>query len=743
MRIVFGFVFVFVFVFLFLGSGRAQQAYILVLDDQTKQPVPFVNVCFESIQGKKANHGITDNDGKLTNPVLVRSIVAISYVGYQTLRDTILPNQTKTFYMVAKIMDLDQVVVTAQYKPLQVDRSIYKVELINRKQMSQLGAKNLSDALALETNIRLTQDASLGTGISIQGLSGEHVKILIDGIPVIGRMNGSIDLSQLNLYNADHVEIIEGPMSVVYGSNAIAGAINIITRENKQNKLMLGVNTYYETVGIYNIDAAFSLKKGNHILQFSGGRNFFSGFSEIKDSRDKLWKPKEQYNADLGYIYSLPKLKIKASGTFFSEVLPDKGPLLSPYYETAMDAWFRTQRAVVNSQIDAKTGAFHFVNLLASYSYYERSKTMYYNDLTTLQKVLTTNHSDHDTTDFSTLLVRGSFSKSNELSKFNYQLGFDCNVETGKGKRILDNIQEIGDYAVYSSLNLKPSEAIEFQPGIRMSYNTRYSASPVYSLNAKWDVSKLLNMRASWSKGFRAPSLKELYLYFVDVNHNVQGNENLKAENSDNLNMAINFNHDQNNMHWTFETTFFYNSIHNIITLAQLKGLLYTYINVDQYKTTGGEINVSFRKAPTLFVKTGFGRVGRYNSLVKEKSTFDNYNFTTDFTTSVNYKFLRYETNFTIYYKYTGRLPQFYVDAQEQIKEGFIASYHTLDVSVSKSFFRNRLETTIGLKNLFDNKNISISGGAPSGGAHSSSGTSSPVNWGRTAFIKLGYSFNK
>ena len=98
-------------------------------------------------------------------------------------------------------------------------------------------------------------------------------------MPVIGRMNGNIDISQLNLYNVDHIEVIEGPMSVIYGSNALAGVINIITKENKNTRLSAFGKGYIESVGIYNFDLGASWKKKDHVFSLSGGRNFFDGYT--------------------------------------------------------------------------------------------------------------------------------------------------------------------------------------------------------------------------------------------------------------------------------------------------------------------------------------------------------------------------------------------------------------------------------------------------------------------------------
>ena len=79
-------------------------------------------------------------------------------------------------------------------------------------------------------------------------------------MPVIGRMNGSLDLSQINVNNIERVEMIEGPMSVNYGTNALAGVINLITKDNVEG-VQLNTNAYYESVGQYNLDAKHCLRK--------------------------------------------------------------------------------------------------------------------------------------------------------------------------------------------------------------------------------------------------------------------------------------------------------------------------------------------------------------------------------------------------------------------------------------------------------------------------------------------------
>ena len=445
-------------------NGFGQQAVVRVQDGKTGQPVPFAHVCFQPIDGGQQAHAITQEDGTAQNLIVFRSVVAISYIGYETLYDTISPGENVTLSLKPKIQEMNEVVVTAQYSPQRVDKSIYKVKVINNLQIEQKAANNLTDLLNSELNIRISQDGALGTSMSLQGLSGEHVKFLVDGVPVIGRMNGNIDISQLNLYNVDHIEVIEGPMSVVYGSNALAGVINIITKENKNTRLSAYAKGYTESVGIYNFDLGGSYKIKNHVFLFSGGRNFFDGYSDDDSIRSVRWKPKRQYFFDGYYLFSRPKLKFKISSSWFDEKLLSRGNLMAPYYETAFDSYFLTSRSTSKIELNQKIRDYRYISLMGSYAWYARKKETVFIDLTTLEEHATINPEDFDTTRFHNALFRGTFSKSNPASRFNYQLGFDLNLEAGTGKRITDYKQQIGDYAAFLSVQYEPLKWVTIQP---------------------------------------------------------------------------------------------------------------------------------------------------------------------------------------------------------------------------------------------------------------------------------------
>jgi len=180
-----------------VGKIYGQQAAITIIDAKTKEAVPFATVCFGDSKSKNVKFLVTDMSGKVPNNVKETSAVTVTFVGYVTLVDSIKRGVSATFSLIPAVLNMDEVVITAQYAPEKADKSIYKINVINSRQIEQKASTNLADLLSTESNMRLSQGGVLGSSLSMQGLTGENVKFLIDGVPVVGRLNGNIDLSQL------------------------------------------------------------------------------------------------------------------------------------------------------------------------------------------------------------------------------------------------------------------------------------------------------------------------------------------------------------------------------------------------------------------------------------------------------------------------------------------------------------------------------------------------------------------
>jgi outer membrane receptor for ferrienterochelin and colicins len=729
-----------------------QENSIFLFDQKSKEPIIYANLLFTDLSSGVKSYSITDAKGKATNICKKKCQVTITYIGYATLIDTILPGESKKYYLDPTSIAMTEMVVTAQYTPTEATNSVYKVKIINEEEIKLRASNNLSNLLNDELNLRIEQDNIMGSNLSLQGIGGENVKILVDGVPVIGRMNGSLDLSQINVNNIERVEMIEGPMSVNYGTNALAGVINLITKDNVEG-VQLNTNAYYESVGQYNLDANIAYGKDKNNFQLNGGRNFFSGYSFNGDSRFMEWNPKEQYFTTFKYRRNLKTRTFKYKFEYFDELVWDKGSPFKDadtnsgyYYYLAKDGKYRTQRMNNNINYSGTILKNKYIDILFSHAYYEREKRMYFKNMYTLDEKLTSDPADHDTNNFNNWLLRGTLSQmKSDSARFNFQLGYDFNFETATGEKIEGKRKSIGDYAVFGSFQYKIRKSIIFQPALRYAYNTEYEAPVTPSLNIKFTKNNV-NIRASYARGFRAPSLKELYLDFVDINHKIFGNQDLKAESSDNYSLNISYQKVKDPFIFKIEPAFFFNQISDLIGLIpkqRVEGVdtnvIYLYSNFDKYSTIGGRMDLGFTFYPKLYVNTGFAYTGLYNSYFGSGQSLSDFEFYPEFSSNIKYVLEKYHTIFFLTYKYTGEIVNNWINLDDEVEKYTEADYHTLDFSISKSFKDNKYILVTGVKNILDVKQIATTGAAQ--GVHSSNGASRPVNWGRTFFLNFKYNF--
>jgi outer membrane receptor for ferrienterochelin and colicins len=668
-----------------------------------------------------------------------------SHISFIESQHTIEKGDTIIF-LNKKNIQLDQVFITAQITPKNQSNVVHKSKIIDRVDIDRQAATNLRELLDNQLNMSVNNDNVLGSSISMQGISGQNIKILIDGIPVIGRLNGNIDLSQINLNNIDRVEIIEGPLSVDFGTDALGGTINLITNKSQYDKSSSSINLYYETVGHYNSDINFSLKKNNNFFSFSGGRNYFDGWSQGDEfsfiptaqladtNRVKLWNPKEQFFAKIQFQKIFSNFKARAYYDFFDEKVTNLGFPRLPYYENAFDDYYYTRRNDLGLDVDYSPNKNNNFKLLSSFKKYNRKKNTYFKDLTSITQVLSSNISDQDTSDFSMIMNKLVYS-STRFKNLGFQIGLDSKFEQAKGVRIEGNSQTLGDHAIFTTAELKVNKFLSLRPALRASYNSKFNVPLIPSFNTLIKLNKI-DLRMSYARGFRSPTLKELYFEFVDINHNILGNKDLGSENSNNFQMSIDFKKNIDKLNINFSSNIFFNDINNLITLSQSPNSIeYSYFNIGEYKTKGVSNSLKFSNQNFNF-SIGNNYTGRYNNL---SSTFDNqkYNFSHSLSSSFTYFLNNQKLSLSAFYKFTGKIPVFYSD-NNQIFESSIDSYHLLDFIIKKSLINDKLKLKIGVKNLFNIQNISS---FSDNSIHSSSSSTQSVSYGRTIFTSLTFNF--
>lgn len=278
---------------LFHNIEAQSQTVISILD--AKDNTPLVGATIIPINEQIDDGGwITDFNGNAKLQIDKTIKIRVNYIGYLSLEREIQPEQIVEIRLEQDLLHLDEIVVTGSFIPTPSSKSLYKVKTLNQELIESRGAVNLGDVLQTQLNLKTIQDDVLGTRVVMQGISSPNVKMLMDGVPLVNGSGGEFDLSQINMNNVERIEVVEGPLSVQYGTNALAGTINIITKNYKMNEQQLNATAYGESVGQYNAGIGFAKGWEKVSLSIGGTRNQFTGYSSTGE-RKKNWIPRTQY----------------------------------------------------------------------------------------------------------------------------------------------------------------------------------------------------------------------------------------------------------------------------------------------------------------------------------------------------------------------------------------------------------------------------------------------------------------
>ncbi len=717
------------FVFISKIDVLGQNTSITVIDQNSQKRISFAEIILNKIDGQFLK-GLTTGANGVANFSINQAVdYEIMFLGYAHQTGRINLGEHIIIELVEESNLLDDVVVTGQYVPKKADQSIYKVDVVSSKELTERGINNLAEALTNETSLRISSDAT-GTKIEMQGMTGENVKYLIDGVPIVGRVGGDIDLSQINMDNVDHIEIIQGPMSVVYGTSAIAGVINIITKKNITSENIAKINAYADSKNTYNVGLYGSIIRGKYTVTASGNRNMFQGIDinmddegnmDTEEDRYMEFKPKLIYNGDLEYAYRNEDFNLRIGSSLMYSTLRD-------YTNLGLDFYYYTLRSISKITVSDKLSKNLSYNVIGAFTYFNRD----------VETLIQEEVNGKTSTRFDNYMTRGSFTHAKEGSKISYQFGWDINHEIGTGERVGTGKEDITDYAAFISVQWQILENLSLQPGLRFIYNTVFDAPIIPSINVQWKPIKSLNFRMSYAKGFRAPTLKELYLNFQDVNHNITGNPNLKAETTNSYNASLGYKFRAENFAIKIEPSVFFNDGSDVIALIVTNpgANAATYANVDFRRTLGGNFNVAFQHDNGLTLSAGYNLTGESRKNTGYDWTDVDYYENITFNAKYNYK--KWGLISQANYKFYGETPSLTTDLTSgELYNVYTESYSDLEITFSKQLYNNRINLVAGGKNLFDNYTQRTFG------YRNTDNIYSPINFGRTFFIKMNFRLTK
>ena len=277
-----------------------------VLDERTGEHLPYVNV-----QVKGTNIGtVTDESGHyfLKDLPIGRQTIIFSYVGYETLELPINMEADKTTELKAVIREISQqlnsVVVTANRYATKRQETATIVNVLSPQLFETTAVSCVADALSFQPGLRVENTCSNcgKTDLRINGLQGQYTQILMDSRPVFSSMASVYGLEQVPAAMIDRIEVMRGGGSAVYGANAIAGVVNIITKEPVRNFVNIANTSNINEHAGYDIntDLNASVMSENRKI----GAYLFASH-----------RTRSAYDRDLDGFSETPQLRVTNAGT--------------------------------------------------------------------------------------------------------------------------------------------------------------------------------------------------------------------------------------------------------------------------------------------------------------------------------------------------------------------------------------------------------------------------------------------
>ncbi|WP_051203876.1 TonB-dependent receptor plug domain-containing protein [Hugenholtzia roseola] len=517
---------------------------------------------------------------------------------------------------------LQAVVITATRTEKQLAHVNLPMQVISKSQIQQMGSLRLHEILQEQTGLTLMHDH--GSGIQIQGFAPDYTLILIDGEPLIGRTAGTLELSRLAVGNIKQIEIVKGPSSSLYGSEALAGVINIITEKAETTSADLALR--YGTNQTIDISTNLALKKKKWHLSTFLNRYASQGYDFTPESYGQTVEPFENYTAQAQFGYDFnDKVKFNISTRFFTENQSsrfDLGTNESPFLVSG-------------------TGKVEDFNFLPSFQFRLGNKSKwqlrYYlsSYKATSNLVQNADNQLFEETFFTQTFARPELQGDYFFNdKHTLTLGLGRLDESVEATRYAEKQRFYAHYG-YLQYDFTPNEKFNILIGSRIDAHSVYGNQLSPKLSFGYQILPRLWLKTSLGRGFKAPDFRQLYLNFNNAvaGYSVYGSEEianyiqemgnqiadvfinfeqmgvLKAERS----MAYNvgFQLDMLKDKIKIETNFFRNDIQDLIETqvvarTQNGQNIFSYLNKNSVLTQGVELNLSYKATPTLSFSAGY-----------------------------------------------------------------------------------------------------------------------------------------
>ena len=520
-------------VFIFMCSVSALWAQNVsfrgtITEKGSAEPLTGVNVYFKGTTLGTA----TDKNGRF----IIRNVkpgtyeVVISSMGYQRFRKkiTLSEKETQFDYSLEKTnSSLGEVVVTGTGTPHHLKRAPVQTELISKKLIEKVSASNFNDLmLTVSPSFDFSPNA-MGSFMQLNGLSNDYILVLINGKRVYGDMGGQTDLNRINPDNVERIEVVKGASSALYGSEAIAGVINIITKKTR-NTLNVVNNTRIGAHGEWIQGNSLDLNFGRFSSTTSFNRKTTDGwqlskyeldYGELTATEAMTQNESKDFTINQNLSYAITrKLKVYAQGSKYKRDI--KQPQSVKKYGYIYDDF----SYAAGTEFLLRKGNKLTLDWNSDHFKYYWKYNQESGDYIDGDKSKQTEQLRND------LNLKGIFklSKSNQLS-----VGGEYVYEKLESEGRLQKGNEADAYtlALYAQDEMKIVKNLSAVIGARYVNHKEFGSAFTPKISALYKL-KDFNFRGTFSRGFKAPTMKELYYHYEKGSRLYLGNPDLNPQTS-------------------------------------------------------------------------------------------------------------------------------------------------------------------------------------------------------------------
>lgn len=743
-------------VFVWIGMPLHAQETVLsgrVCDAETGRPIPAVSLAAE----ETGRGTVSDERGAYQLRLAPgRYLLKVSSVGYRTCERTIAVGTdplTADFELAPDEVAIDEVVVTGTGTEHYLKDAPVQTEVLTREAIAAFAPSDLADLLGGLTASFSFNAGEMGSGMQLNGLDNNYILILINGRRINGDVGGQNDLNRILPQDIQRIEIVKGAASSLYGSDAIAGVVNIITRKNSDrisvsNSTRAGFqygdvtqnNSVGFRIGKWNSQTTFNLK---HTDGWRNTTEEYYGMSNTYYDNSVSKTVNRSTNFRVGQaleFQATDRLSLVAEGSYYErKVFRLSGvPQWKRY-----DIFYRDASVSAGGKYDLPN--MSYLSLDVSWdrydNYYDYTKREYTYLRDDNGDYIVYYPGDHilQNTQERWLVQLKSVLHFGEKNTFSAGAEF-LHEELISPYRLNCDQAAVYTLSLYAQDEWNITDRLNVTGGLRLVDHKDYGLHLTPKISLMYRLGDF-NLRATYSAGFKSPTVKELYYEYITTLVSKQkvyyGNPDLKPQLSNYYAAGVEYNGRIVRM----SATGYYNRIRNMILLHEVPvppslsmeeiDEAMRYDNYARARSFGADVSITVKPGRDWSIAGSYSYTDTKSQNPEDDFRYVPVNGTSYHNLSVrgtwSHTWRRYRLGVSLFGKYQSK--RYYTE------DGDGAPYDTWRLNTSHSLLKMKnwnLTLNLGVDNIFDYVDRT-----PFGRNH---GTTTP---GRTWYASIDVKFHK